>query len=225
MAHLPELLRRYYERCVDDVPPAADGAVITQRGEMRLAEERGWKPFTAEQWLAAREVAFCWHARVKMAPLVTAVVEDAFENGHGRLDAKMWGVVPVAHERGIEIDRGEVQRYLAELPWNPTAIVHNPALRFEARGDAAVRVLLGDAYVDLSFDEHGDVVTSFTESRSRGTEGSFPWEGTFMDYEMLGGVRVPTRAEVAWHMPAGKFTYWRATITDRSWRLPPAAPA
>jgi hypothetical protein len=38
--------------------------------------------------------------------------------------------------------------------------------------------------------------------------------GAFSDYEVVGGVRVPTQAEVRWQLPEGPFTYWRATITS-----------
>jgi hypothetical protein len=35
-----------------------------------------------------------------------------------------------------------------------------------------------------------------------------PWGGRFSDYRELGGIRVPTRAEVRWELPEGPFTYW-----------------
>jgi hypothetical protein len=40
-----------------------------------------------------------------------------------------------------------------------------------------------------------------------------PWRGVFSDHGELGGVRVPRRAEVAWELPEGRFTYWRAEVT------------
>jgi hypothetical protein len=40
-----------------------------------------------------------------------------------------------------------------------------------------------------------------------------PWIGEYRDYEVLGGVRIPTRGAVRWDLPEGPFTYWRGTIT------------
>jgi hypothetical protein len=31
---------------------------------------------------------------------------------------------------------------------------------------------------------------------------------------VIGGVRIPTRAEVRWELPDGAFTYWRGTVTS-----------
>jgi hypothetical protein len=221
MAAVHPSIQAFYQRAVPRPPSEPRGVLFEQEGEMRLAPDGKWLPFTAEQWCAAIEVAFCWHARVKMAPLVTAVVEDAFENGEGRLDAKVWGVIPVAHGRGVEVDRGEVQRYLAELAWNPMALLHNPKLSFtDGEEGAAVRVFSGEeqTHVDLFFDDDGDLVRTFTRTRSRGEDGPSPWEGHFSQYADFDGVRVPTRGEVSWLLPEGRYTYWRGNITRWSWR-------
>lgn len=41
-----------------------------------------------------------------------------------------------------------------------------------------------------------------------------PWAGTYGDYAIVGGVRVPTRGEVRWELPDGPFVYWRGTIAS-----------
>ncbi len=190
--------------------------VLEQRGEMRLKPGAKWLTFTAEHWAAVGEVAFCWHARVKMAPFVTAVVEDAFEEGHGRLDAKIWGALPVAHGEGADFDRGEAQRYLAELPWNPGALRFNSALHYEERAESSVRVWHGEpeTYVNLFLDDAGDVVRTFCDNRPHGDEGPRSWEGRFHAYAELDGLHVPTRGEVAWLLPDGEFSYWRGEIVS-----------
>lgn len=211
---MPERLRSFVERNLPEPRPAADRLTLHQTGEMRLKPGGRAMPFSAQQWSAVDELAFCWRARVRMAPLVTAVVEDAFEAGRGRLDVRLWGAIRVMHAEGPELDRGEAQRYLAELPWNPGAVLRNPALRFEARGDEGVRVACGDAqtWVDLRFDAAGDIVGSFSETRHFGERGPTPWEGSFWDYGVLGGLRVPRQGEVSWLLPEGRFTYWRGRI-------------
>ena len=41
-----------------------------------------------------------------------------------------------------------------------------------------------------------------------------PWVGEFSNYGVLGGARVPTRAEVRWDLPKGAFVYFRAQVTE-----------
>ena len=122
-----------------------------------------------------------------MAPFVTAVVEDAYEDGKGRLDAKIFGLVSVAHARGLEVDRGEAQRYLAELPWCPMALVHNRQLRFRETAEDRIRVSVHDdaTSVDLLFDADGDITGARTDARPRG-DFSQGWAGHFEAYRDFG---------------------------------------
>jgi hypothetical protein len=70
--------------------------------------------------------------------------------------------------------------------------------------------------VRLGFDASGDVVRAAAPDRPRldgGRAVPTPWRGLFSDHADLGGLRVPRRAEVAWDLPDGPFTYWRAAVT------------
>ncbi len=208
-------MRRHLERNLPERSRDAAGVLFHQTGDIRLGADRPWMPFTAEQRVDATRVGFVWHARFRMAPLLTGVVEDAFEDGQGRLDAKIWGLIPVAHARGLDVDRGEAQRYLAELPWCPQAFVHNRELHLEEVDERTVKVWAFDeqTYVDLRFDEHGDIVGTRTTTRARDDE-VMPWEGRFWDYRDLGGIRIPTRGEVWWEEPSGPYVYWKGELTD-----------
>jgi hypothetical protein len=217
VSEVPSLLLDYYRRCVPDPPAEPRGTVFEQTGEIKLDPARPWTPFAAEQTHSAERVEFVWRARFKMAPLVTGVVEDAYEDGAGRLDAKLWSLVRIAHARGPEVDRGEAQRYLAELAWCPMAIVHNDELEFAQTADDVVRVWAGDeeTYVDLAFDSNGDIAGA-RAVRPRDPDLT-PWEGRFTHYRDFGGIRAPSKGEVHWELEDGPFVYWRAEITSLRW--------
>jgi hypothetical protein len=219
MREIPEVWRRFASRAAPNAPDDARGSVIHQQGEIRFESGR-WVPFTAEQWFDARRCGFCWHARARMAPFVTAVVEDAYEDGHGRLEAKLFGAIPVMRgDPGVDLDRGELVRYLGELAWNPQAILHNDELHFSTSPDRKPRVWARDeaSYVDCTFDAAGDLVEIETLTRVRDLHGPQPWSGRFLAYGELGGARVPTRAEVSWDGPGARTVYWRGTVTGFEW--------
>lgn len=220
MPPIPAIVDAFVKRSVKGRIDEPHGTLLHQTGEMRLGEDKPWLPFTAEQTVDAHTTGFVWHARFRMAPMVTGVVEDAYEEGKGRLDAKLWGVLPVAHGRGIDVDRGEAERYLAELPWCPLAMLHNRALNFEELDAHTVRVWVHDptTYVDLSFDADGDIVRARTTTRVRGDVGVQPWEGHFGNYRDFGDVRAPSTGEVQWDTPDGPFVYWRGEISDLAFR-------
>ncbi len=219
---IPKIWRAYLERLVPTPPASVQGTLITQSGELRL-ESGKWAPFTAEQTFDADRCGFCWHARVKMAPLITAVVEDAYEDGHGRLDAKLFGLIRVAHgDPGLALDRGELIRYLGEVAWNPMAITHNPELRFATAPSGKPRLWTHDeaTYLDCTFNADGDLIEVETTTRSRGEKGIAPWSARYLRYAELNGVRIPVEAEVSWDLPAGRHVYWRGKVESFSWQGP-----
>jgi len=65
-------------------------------------------------------------------------------------------------------------------------------------------------------DGDGRVLGGFSPGRPRTvgkTVVETPWAGRFSDYVDFDQARVPSRAEVAWMLPDGAFTYWRARVT------------
>jgi hypothetical protein len=71
--------------------------------------------------------------------------------------------------------------------------------------------------VKLEFDDAGDIRRAYTDARPylKGkTVVPTPWGGVFGGYRELGGIRLPTTAEVSWELPEGPFTYWRGEITS-----------
>lgn len=89
---------------------------LTQTGRMKQRlEATSWMSFTATQTISTSECAFDWRAR--FGPFGMISVRDALKGGQGRLDVTALGVIPVARtERSSALMRGELMRYLAELP-------------------------------------------------------------------------------------------------------------
>ncbi len=194
---------------------------LTQTGQFRARPGGGWLRFKATQELSVREVAFAWRARFRRTPVVWLDVVDSYEAGRGSLAARLWGLIRVMRAEGPEMDEGEAMRYLAELPWVPYAMLGNDSLEWHAAGEDAVgvrtRVGASRVGITLHLDGDGDIVAASTPARPRTVRKQTlptPWRGTYSDYAELGGVRIPTRAEVEWTLPTGRFTYFRGTVTS-----------
>jgi hypothetical protein len=177
-------------------------------------------PFKAEQWFPGSGIDFRWQARIRMAPLVHARVVDSFQDGRGALTARVLGFVPVARSRGPATDRGEAMRGLAELPWRPFAFREAPYFTWESGGTDKLGVSFDDgttrAAVEFEVDGEGQVLGGAASKRPRAVGKSLvetAWSGTFGEYRLFDGLRVPTVAEVAWLLPEGPFTYWRGWVT------------
>lgn len=218
---LPALAQRYLTRALAPGGSVPRTVRIAQMGEMWLKPGGRPLPFTALDEFSVAEVAFSWRARFRFLSLVPLHVVDGYAAGRGRLEARLLGLVPVMRQSGQAASEGEAMRYLAEIPWVPHAMLVNRQLEWREldtqRLEVATSVGAARVAVELGFDVAGDIVSASAQARPH-PEGKTtvrrPWGGRFSDYEVIGGVRIPTEAEVHWQLPEGPFTYWRGTITS-----------
>ncbi len=213
-------MRTYLDRAVAAGAPAPQHMLITQTGEMFRKPGARALRFSATERLAVDRVAFSWQARFPVGPLVSLKVLDQYSGGSGTLKVRALGL-PLRTQRGRDLDAGEAYRYLAELPWVPHAIASNHQLDWRALGPRTVEVSmpLGDwrPAVEIRFDDSDDVIACLAGARPRLVNGGAvptPWGGEFGAYETLGGIRMPTRAEVYWDLSEGRFQYWRGEVTS-----------
>jgi len=165
-----------------------------------------------------RKPGFLWNAQVDMAPGIPAHVEDSYIAGHGRLNAKLFGLFTEANLQGLgEIARGEFMRYFAESPWYPTALLPSQGVRWEAVDATSANATIADGPITLTllfrFNEAGFIASVHADARGAnvGEDGAMvmlPWECNLSGYSPHDGMLVPTRGEVAWMRPEGRKPYF-----------------
>ena len=228
----------YAERELDLLPASVQrffGAVLTpgqqlvaevrlhHRGTMNLAAEAqgdSWVPFTSSQWVMMQRPAFVWNATVTMWGLLPVRVADAYVRREGISEAALWGLVPLGGQRGRGlVATAQLQRFLAEAAWYPTALLPSQGVQWRAAGERAAVATLRDgeavATLSFTFDEHGRIDRVHADARGRRVGDALvptPWTGRFWDYAERGGMQVPQQAEVAWVLPGGERPYWRGRI-------------
>jgi hypothetical protein len=217
---LPDQIMGYLGRILTDDAVTPTRVRLTQTGEMVQKPGGRRLEFRATQEYGVGTVEFEWRATFGPNPLVRVKVVDRLRAGEGHLVARVWGLIPATRSAGPATDRGEVMRYLAELPWVPYAIRSNPQLSWRELEDGSVEVSApsggGVASVVLTFDDAG-LIRRASAMRPRlvgGTAVDTPWVGVFGDYVELGGISVPGGAEVSWELPEGPFTYWRGEVAS-----------
>lgn len=220
----------------DDLPPevvalakrqGVEPAVVVgivkfnQNGALRQSPGAKEMQFSARQTIAAKEPGFVW--RAAFAPVGVMVVADYFVEGEGGLEAQVLGAFPVQTFVGGEaISKGELMRYLGELPWCPDAILVNRALEWQVVDKTTIKVAAGKgaarAEVTFRLNSEGFIATVEAANRPQMQDGAIverPWLGRFQDYRPAGGRIVPTRAEAAWILDGEEFVYWNGVI--RNW--------
>jgi hypothetical protein len=200
---------------------AFDTVAFSQTGKMRISlKSRVWLPFTARQAMTVRSCAFVWNAR--FSPLGYMNVTDAFESGIGRLDVTALGLLPIARSKpNAALTRGELIRYLAELPLLPDAMLHNREIAWREIDSHTIAVTagVGDTSCEVIFALGADkrVATAFCADRAASAAPPFlpmPWRGEFCNYRQKNGRWIPTEAQVGWVIDGKDDTYWKGVIRD-----------
>lgn len=224
---LPLPVQRYLRAVMSPEAAPFTTARLRQTGEFNLsAEGEQWAPFTADQLTVLAPKGFDWDARIRGPLGLTIFVRDAYILQQGSLCAALEGGIITLSDQppSDELSRGQLMRFLAELPWYPPAAL-DPAVTWQPIDDHSARAELADGPISATlvfrFGHDGLIESVRADARGR-TVGDriepTPWGGRFWDYAEFNGWRVPQRGEVAWFLPEGPRPYWRGRLEQIEFR-------
>jgi hypothetical protein len=76
--------------------------------------------------------------------------------------------------------------------------------------------------LEFRFNDLGEVATVYSAGRFGRFDGAYkqvPWEGHFGDYQVRGGMRVPSYGEVGWYEGETLQLVWRGNLLDVQYQL------
>jgi len=224
---LPASVQRWLENAQVIGKDRVTSVRLQQKGEMRTKADAAWIPLEAQQYFRTEEPGFIWKAKIKAAPFIFLVGRDRYVDGHGDMLIQLQALKTVADSHGEEVDQGTLLRYLAELPWFPTAAL-SPYITWEEIDAYAAKVTMNYQGVKASavyqFNDQYEV-SYFEAKRYMESAGSYSletWAGTSYDTKDLNGLRIPTRGEVTWKLKTGDFTWLKWEITEIEYNQPSA---
>lgn len=193
-------------------------AVFSQVGFMWSEPGGRAMPFRAWQTSAATDSAFVWRARFQ--PFGAIVAADYLTPAAAGLRVRVLGAIAIVNAvQTQEVRRGQLLRYLAELPWVPDSFLHNRAIDWRVEGPERLVAGIGTGAdriaVTFMLGADGRIAGAECPARPR-LEGrgsrERPWGGRFWDYREIEGRMIPTRAEVYWVIDGQRFVYWAGRI-------------
>jgi hypothetical protein len=220
--NFPPLLQTYLNKVLAHAPKDITQINFDQEGLFRMSPEETMSKFSAHQLVSVGKPMFSWEAQIRVNGLPVTVC-DRLISDKGEVQARLFGSVKVAHESGPELLRGELLRYLAELPWYPMAIPQLPQIHWreidEKRIEGMVQRSGVIAKVEYEFSDDGLIKSIYVPDRGMivGDESiPTPWLGEFSNYQMIENIIIPKQGEVSWLLQDGKFTYFQGHIVDYS---------
>ena len=189
---------------------------VTQEGRFRQGEGQPWMPFTAEEVYTTNPPGFLWKTEMRMAPLFSIVGRDRYAEGHGSVDMRLLGVLPIAQASGPAMDQGALVRYLSETIWFPAAVL-GPAITWEAVAADSARATISHGGVSASaiffFDDQGRPVDMVAERQDLGRGRLETWSTPSTAWGEFGGVRIPVAGGALWRYDSGDLVYIELRIT------------
>ncbi|BCG57402.1 hypothetical protein PUR_08270 [Paenibacillus sp. URB8-2] len=225
LAVLPLPVQRWLENSQIVGKEKITSVRLKQTGRMRTKEGGRWMPAKAVQYFRADEPGFVWQADVQMALLLHLSGLDHYREGKGKMSIKLLSLFPVVDAQGPEMDISTLLRYLAEMPWFPTAAL-NSYITWEPIDENSARATMTCQGVGASgvftVNEKGDL-TSFTAKRYKEVDGQYilsDWGGVNREFKEFNGIRIPSRSDIIWKEKTGDFTWFQCEITEIEYNKP-----
>jgi hypothetical protein len=216
LAGLPEPAQRYFAHAGVLGQPIPRIVRLTQRGRIRSGNAADWMAFEAEETYSTDPPAFVWRTWLPARTMPVALGRDEYRDGEGSILIRMAALVPVADERGAEMQAAGLMRYLNEMTWFPAAFLgpnvtiapadaNSFSVSISDRGTTAAAVMFVDAAGRL---------TNFRAERfNTGTRTIETWETPLAAEGPLAGLTLPTAGSAVWKLPGGDLTYIELEVT------------
>lgn len=220
---LPESVQRWlrWSNVVGTAYPVT--VRLRQEGEFRMGQDRGWMPFTAEEYYTTDPPGYVWNVTFRMAPLVTVSGRDRYADGQASILMRLLSLIPVANDHSPGLNQGAMLRFLNETMWFPAGVL-SPYITWEPRDEVSAVATMRYGGVSASatfwFDDQGRLTNMTAERFDNAKKAMLAWSTPISNYGQFAGIRVPVQGAGVWHYEQGEFPYIRLRVTDIEYNRP-----
>lgn len=189
---LPEPLERYCDNFWGDESRIAY-AVLEHDGRFKTSNENSWKGIEGKEYLSGSIPSFVWKGSLGLLTVI-----DKFIGGKGSLKVSLVSSIRLSSRDGGKIDEAELGRWVAELPWIPSAFLYSPFVSWNSIDENSAEIKVSYRGVEFSgtyfFDEKGRPKGFEAERYHNGELRG--WRGSYSDFFENEGFTVPGHVEV-----------------------------
>jgi hypothetical protein len=202
---LPEPVQRYFRYVLKEGTPYISSVRLKHKGGFKTNLKNGFINIKGEQYFSVQKPQFIWKGTT-----LIFTARDSFIADKGNLKVSLFNIFTVVDGKGIKINEGEMQRWLAESVWFPTNLLPSENITWIAIEENSAK--LSFRYKEISFDfivtfnATGEIVAMET-LRFMTDDKREPWLCKMANYKEINGVKIPFSAEAVWKLKTGDFSY------------------
>ncbi len=213
--NLPEPVRKYFKYSLHPQNSNISYVRLKHGGKFRLNDK--WMDIEGQEYFTIQDPGFIWLGNV---PLFLA--KDQYFKGKGSLEVRLFSLIRIIDERGGEMNKSEMLRWLGEAPWYPTALLPSKVISWENDTKTSAKVIMKHQGLKaegiFSFDKEGQPVRF---SAKRNKDGRLEdWTGHYHDYKKVDGMMIPFHVDVEWNLEEQDYTYADFTIQEIEYNKP-----
>ncbi|MFM7408168.1 MAG: DUF6920 family protein [Cuspidothrix sp.] len=219
IANLPEPVQRYFLHAITPGTLLATGVKLKMQGYIQVTKE---KRLTMQATEILTPQGFVWRARMENI-FFHIQGADYYYRNHGKVEFKIWGLIPFLNEENTNVTRSSIGRCGGELFWLPSALLPQSQVNWQAIDNSTIQATFN---VDsetitptLIIDEKGRVLVAklprWGDKTTSKTWEYIPFGGTFAQDRNFQGYTIPSQINAGWWLGTEQYDgFFQAGIEE-----------
>lgn len=188
---------------------------------LKLSENSAWKSIICQQYNFLPDPIRLVYMKTKFMGIFGLEAMVSFSHGIGNMHLKALGMFDIGNYKGLEMDRSELVKILAETMIIPDYALYS-YIHWEEIDLYTVRGTIDYHGLKASgifyFNHNFEMIRFETNDRSiKNINGNFvktKWTTTAVDYRKKDDIRFPTSFTASWNLDGRDFLYFKGEINS-----------
>jgi uncharacterized protein YnzC (UPF0291/DUF896 family) len=217
---LPEVVKNYIINTGVVGKEVPKDVYLKQIGFFKTEPKAKWLSLKATQLFNLRTRAFIWHGIISIIPGVTIQARDYYRNQKGNMLIKFAGSITMANEKGPEMNQGAFIRFAVEAIWFPWLFADKNFVKWQHVDNRTAIAHVTDGKnsgsITCKFNEKNELIQVAAKRYMTTEQGAklLPWGGLCSAYKEFNGIKIPSKANIYWDLPEGRFECIKLEVTD-----------